>query len=72
MTEEQLKEKHQAMVDCWRLLRVYHQSQLTDEYWQRLITSAHQIYNKYQESEFVKDQLVAVIMELKRQSDTTL
>lgn len=60
-------EYYQFFVDAWRLFKKYRAIAInSDEYFEALFTSAHQLENRYQHKHFAVDIIVAIVEELKR------
>lgn len=70
MTEENLKQDYNIILDCWKLLKEYHnigQGRQYDLAWEEVTKKAEGIYKKYN-TEFARKLMLLIVCELEEQS----
>lgn len=68
VTDEKLKNVYGMFTDAWKFYKKYANVQQSDEYWKTLIDESRQITEKYNNSKFIIDLIVAVRNEIERES----
>ena len=68
VTDEELKTVWGMLTDAWKFYKKYANVQQSDEYWKTLIDESRQITEKYNNSKFIIDLIVAVRNEIERES----
>ena len=61
-----MKRYHQMFCDMWSLFRKYFEGDPDPAYWERLITDARGILNRYDEDQFCCSMLVDIQREIER------
>lgn len=68
MGNEELKSVYDMFTATWRFFRKYVNVQTTDEYWRDLTDDGDQLVKRFGNGRFIRDVVLAVIMELERRS----
>ena len=63
MTNEELKQHYNIILDCWRFLHEYHDVKDTDQYWDEVVKRSQQIYDRYK-TDFAKKEVLLILGEL--------
>ena len=63
MTNEELKQHYNIILDCWRFLHEYHDVKDTDQYWDVVVKRSQQIYDRYK-TDFAKKEVLLILGEL--------
>ena len=63
MTNEELKQHYNIILDCWRFLHEYHDVKDTDQYWDKVVKRSQQIYDRYK-TYFAKKEVLLILGEL--------
>lgn len=63
MTNEELKQYYNIILDCWRFLHEYHDVKDTDQYWDEVVKRSQQIYDRYK-TDFAKKEVLLILGEL--------
>lgn len=66
MREEQAKQYHAVITECWQLLKKYSEPVPDQKFWDMLILESNQLFNRYGKSEFASDMLIVVSNEVER------
>ena len=72
MNDEDRKKYHQIFMDCWRLFLKYQnppKSYNQEQFWKNFQENANEVYERYEQSEFAKELLLAVYGELGKIED---
>lgn len=67
MTVEALKQYHNIMTDCWKLLKDYHDIDDNEYRWDELVSKADAIYKKY-DTTFARKLVLLILCELEEQA----
>ena len=70
MTVEELKQYHNIITECWRLLKEYHDIGNDDRQWDELVYKADTIGKKYN-TNFSRKLIVLILCELEEQAKKT-
>ena len=63
MTNEELKQHYNIILDCWRFLHEYHDVKDTDQYWDEVVKRSQQLYDRYK-TDFAKKEVLLILGEL--------
>ena len=63
MTNEELKQHYNIILDCWRFMHEYQDVKDTDQYWDEVVKRSQQIYDRYK-TDFAKKEVLLILGEL--------